>query len=112
MKKNIKEQGTTTEASHTPGPWFVNADNSLLVENKNRLRSIAEIHDHSDTANEELTEEAKANAHLIAAAPEMLEALKHMAAWLNSGVIVDGKRPNLMLSVVNQTIAKATGQGS
>ncbi len=57
----------TTKAErtqHTPGPWFDNGDGTVSTEKE----SIATIHGF-------LTRHV-ANAHLIAAAPELLEACK------------------------------------
>lgn len=62
--------------SHTPGPWQVYADlpstepNWHIVTNASRMRVIANVHIEPGNAMDE------ANARLIAAAPELLEALQ------------------------------------
>lgn len=65
---------TTSEAhaKHTPGPWRFEMENSYykIYENKHDIRIT--------TLNQEVTED-KANAQLIAAAPELLEACKRAA---------------------------------
>jgi hypothetical protein len=103
--KDIKEQAT-----FTPGKWEIET-----YENNGRggyfVRSggtpIAKV---SVIPGSEL-----ANARLIAAAPEMLEALKLALRAINdvlpkvrSSESVDGYR--CVLSDLNQAIAKATGQ--
>lgn len=63
-------------AQHTPGPWQFHADlpsadpNWHIVTNATRMCVVANV--HIEPGNEM----AVANARLIAAAPELLEALK------------------------------------
>lgn len=82
---------------HTPGPWFHNAhpyDNQdeyvLNIEPTDETKSIEFVNSqlatvHRNTNNFSLglyrrtKEEAEANARLIAAAPELLDALKLVA---------------------------------
>ena len=52
---------------HTPGPWEVNADNPTIVDDAYGPLVETGFDDFSRY------EEAKANAHLIAAAPDLLE---------------------------------------
>lgn len=49
--------------------------------------------------------EVEANAHLIAAAPEMLEALKNIIVW------DDGNLPGDLIDIAKQAILKAEGRG-
>lgn len=60
--------------SHTPGPWFCfkNEDGKILI-NDSEIDAfpIAEIYGVQD----------EQNARLIAAAPDLLEALKRLAAY-------------------------------
>jgi hypothetical protein len=62
-------------SEHTPGPWRLNSD-ALLVGNDALKMSIAIAYDSSTAADGVSREEMKANARLIAAAPDLLEALK------------------------------------
>ena len=57
----------TTQTQHTPGPWVSDAHLVLTSDDY----SIATVRSKSLTA-----EETNANAMLMAAAPEMLEALE------------------------------------
>jgi hypothetical protein len=69
---------------HTPGPWVVKG---RLVEAPSRLdlgvaQAIAGMTAGSRGASQITVPEAEANARLIAAAPDMLEALKTIGALL------------------------------
>jgi hypothetical protein len=70
---NTTETKPTPKGAHTPGPWTHKATASLgpqyLVYPEGDSYDIAVIYDHGNT---------EANARLIAAAPELLEALKEM----------------------------------
>jgi hypothetical protein len=59
---------------HTPGPWYVTRHNDLQY-------SISQKETGYDEMIEALDEEDEANAKLIAAAPELLEALKECRKW-------------------------------
>jgi hypothetical protein len=70
---------------HTPGPWVVkeqgNADDyALLVNNEKWVISIRQN-------GEILPPEQNANAHLIAAAPDMLAAMKEFVARVEAGEV-------------------------
>lgn len=56
---------------HTPGPWKVSDTIALQIESAVTKREICDWYVNERTEQEDL-----ANARLIAAAPEMLEALK------------------------------------
>lgn len=60
---------------HTPGPWRLNSD-ALVCGNGDLMMSIAICYDKSSAADGVSRDEMKANARLIAAAPELLAALK------------------------------------
>lgn len=57
------------ETTHTPGPW-INRQNEILGPFKSN-KTICEIPQDKSISNEE----SEANARLISAAPELLEAL-------------------------------------
>lgn len=91
---------------HTPGPWHV-------VEGK-LTKSALEVHANSraicelwrrGNAKTEL-----ANARLIAAAPEMLEALCNFVAWFNKTYPEPSTHPEHEWNIANRVIAKATGE--
>lgn len=81
-------------AKHTPGPWMAAAKPSSIVgwpvvAPRAMGRSICNVTVH---------DEAQGNARLIAAAPDMLAALKHAAANM--------PHPDQM---IDDAIAKAEG---
>lgn len=90
---------------HTPGPWHVVGHGRPLVcggklsRNAIEVRAdngdICELHEHWDEKIE------LANARLIAAAPEMLEALRLVE---NADMVVPADR-----ELIKAAIAKATG---
>jgi hypothetical protein len=70
---------TTQTATHTPGPWEVSQyGDDYGVYDPHRGNDIALVRGTGDDA------ETEANAHLIAAAPALLEALTELVTNLDS----------------------------
>lgn len=100
------------KTTHTPGPWFAGGTTGLrhAIMDKN-LNTLAKVNGGHEL-------EMQANAHLIAAAPEMLEALiimeMHLESQLSGGmrVLQPGEHGafSAMLKVVQKAIAKARGE--
>lgn len=59
-------------AKHTPGPWFVNGPWNIQADTHTEIPVLVA---HIVPLRNENIQERKANAQLMAAAPEMLEAL-------------------------------------
>jgi hypothetical protein len=99
-----------TEARHTPGPWFIGDENNaccdVLLGTEHNLTCNMDRRDNNTCAEVISRAEMLANAHLIAAAPDMLEALKDSREALRRA----GATGELL--VVNAAIAKATGEPS
>ena len=96
---------------HTPGPWTYNlttgAVRSLAEDFSNCRQPV--ICDLRHWPHEDTTYIHPANARLIAAAPDLLEALKNIVVQYN---IVHGIGDMEMQSAIdfaNNAIAKATG---
>lgn len=92
-----------THTKHTPAPWSVEGritgkgfDRSAIVAKT----LIAEVYSEAfkDIENE------KANAHLIAAAPDMYEALKALSDYYELPV------SQSCLDAINNALAKAEGK--
>ena len=73
----------TTQATHTPGPWTISIDRDKYDSSRDVIRVRAEEdRNHPQgpltvaRVNQYLADESVANARLIAAAPDLLEALK------------------------------------
>jgi hypothetical protein len=87
--------------AHTPGPWEarpVPAINTIVIAKAGALHSHAQVVPHAETRPLTLTEREYANARLIAAAPDLLEAC-HSAMRGEPGW---AKR-------IHAAVAKATG---
>ena len=109
----------TKTAQHTPGPWEVMySDTGIGVDPVCDAINARFKHD-----NELMRIEADANAHLIAAAPELLEACKTLIELIDTGYLVrdishDGEpgfairqlEPVMQLRSVVLAIAKAEGE--
>lgn len=68
---------------HTPGPWFITGSMTKYVEARIPGRMIQEVAACGPTAADDgYGEQQMANARLIAAAPDLLEALIEVTASL------------------------------
>ena len=83
-------------AGHTPGPWTVHGQWQASV----RMPNGEGFHVCSDPRH--ASDESKANARLIAAAPDMLAALEEI---MDSGCDCDG------CIMAGNVVAKARGEG-
>jgi hypothetical protein len=88
---------------HTAGPWHIARFEASTVEIRNeRGLIVAEVGDSSV--------EDEADARLIAAAPELLEALDILVANLTNDLECDGHRAedDVRVKLARAAIAKAT----
>jgi hypothetical protein len=102
---------------HTPGPWQF-TDNMYGINNL-RVFGVEDKTGPFNVANCGFGVWSEANAHLIAAAPEMLEALKESLVLLDVSYLdwAWAKTPNANADYifevkerVKEVIAKATGE--
>jgi hypothetical protein len=102
----------TKPTAHTPGPWHAECRDGdmriIAVEDDQR---IARINEDMIDANDmpSYSSEAHANARLIAAAPEMLNALELALVTIRRLAKTDSA--NGTMDVVRAAITKATGTG-
>jgi hypothetical protein len=97
-------------AKHTPGPWEVEDITSQGAMVYRRIKTSKDEPVGSVSAyklSKKRDAEAEANARLIAAAPELLEALEMMIA--DFGDYPASKRPCLAFDLARAAIARATG---
>ena len=87
-------------STHTSGPWHVGS----ATEFRNQIGIEPTI---GCVYGDIKGKETKANARLIAAAPELLEALKRSLSWLSS---YPGGGAINVYDQAQQAIAKATGE--
>ena len=85
------------EAKHTPGPWKATARRVTAPETEGRLALDVQINGGN-------REDNKANARLIAAAPDLLVALQ--------GVVRVADRKTDEFDAARAAIAKATGSAA
>jgi hypothetical protein len=75
----MKTQTETDQTTHTPGPWAFDYDQNY---NRFNLRGKTSFGHFQGWSSDGVTTEAedKANARLIAAAPDLLAALEHIVS--------------------------------
>jgi len=99
----------TTTHTHTSGPWqYVTGedwDGATVQTQGGRIIACCDGCDIPGATKEPTTDEAKANARLIAAAPEMLEALRELCADTYLADPINADR----MSKARAAIAKAEG---
>ena len=109
----------TETTKHTPGPWKWHKDEAMIESAmpnfRNEYEHICDFRTHALNGSYN-----EADAQLIAAAPELLEACEAMVGWFNHPEIrfkmCDGGRGNLgeqsayhrMMQAARHAITKAT----
>jgi hypothetical protein len=100
-------------SKHTPGPWEVTrliAENTQDNDYPGAEVSFREASDHPhDAAIQIWSERAEADAHLIAAAPDLLEALRDLRDACHSAYQRGSMDPEPFVRAGN-VIAKAEGR--
>ena len=85
----------------TPGPWTISTENDVCTQIDGEYHAVC-----TDQFCYSSDDEKKANAHLIAAAPDLYEALQVMVDYCNAecgSKIYPGHQ-------ANQALAKARGE--
>ena len=99
-------------AEHTPGPWIVVGSGFMVSTCANHKRCQA----IDATRSGYTRDEDNANAHLIAAAPELLAALKEIAKgkgeFSRDPLEHASNTIDSMKAIANAAIAKAQGKES
>ncbi len=96
----------TTKTKHTPGPWIhlkKGYEYEILCNKRNDV--LADVYDHFKNKNES---ELEANARLIAAAPELLEACKRALQQLDESLPTD-EGNKMAVKRCKDAISKAEG---
>ena len=94
---------------HTQGPWLVGVENggggnNVVAMSGLRVAHTAEVVFFGDGPSIS-TDEAKANARLIAAAPALLDAIERTLEHFADGL------PDHLVDEFKECVAKATGGG-
>ncbi len=101
--------------AHTPGPWRVDDTGARIVSEPPPLVYIgvayAPVWSPAPLAETDpKTTEWEANARLMAAAPDMLAALRRVERWLHDPAELEAVNELELLAVVRAAIAKAEGR--
>lgn len=103
----------TQEQKYTPGPWAISRNTSMSVVGKND-RPVCSTGGYQDNRVDSsvLLAENEANARLIAAAPDLYEALKEADAELETLACAMGLTSELVAVCerVKAALAKAEGK--
>lgn len=106
-------------SKYTKGPWvldeFSDEQWDICIEREEDFLVICEMTSAIESSTTKLTAEDKANARLIAAAPELLEALQQAVGSLEWAASVIGDIPPKCdyierIEEAKAIIAKATGE--
>lgn len=98
-------------SKHTPGPWNIGTKNGARVWSENGETLIADA-DVSESLRKEIK---KANARLIAAAPELLEMLCTALPFIEDAELDPAYKAGHVAAISEQIralIAKATGDAT
>lgn len=101
-------------SKHTKGPWQVAKDGSIgSIETVNGNKPIGHSFQTQPTRRPEDHEERIANAYVMAAGPDLLEALKEAYQHINGGSgIKQGMEWKAMYDKIGAAIAKAEGEST
>jgi hypothetical protein len=103
--------GGMPPVGHTPGPWDVYA--GTMIEREGMLlATVPESSQMCPPDGRDMFWETRANARLIAAAPELLEALEDCVESLSRLRNADGAYRVTCLQQVRAAIAKAKGKAT
>lgn len=119
----LEPQSTPVRSKHTPGPWhydswkYINPGTGaidrtvpVVVTAKFRIAEMASDEGNDNPYTIPLSE-AEANARLIAAAPDLLEACKQIkAAYAHLTPYEHGEEAEKALDAIDAAIAKAEGR--
>ena len=99
--------------THTPGPWVNRTVGDPTNKSGGQIYAgkvnVATCHFGSHDTPE--YDDYKANARLIAAAPELLDALKKIVAWHDCFPPTSGEEDLPIISQARSAIAQAEGRG-
>ena len=97
----------TTQTTHTPGPWKEKRKLAIYSADDEPICAVFPAETEGQSA---------ADAHLIAAAPDLLEALRGSVEWLrtlreeNEAAVIESAPDGFSLCDAEAIIAKAEGR--
>ena len=107
------------ETKHTPGPWELTTRGTNIsgvhvactIYMQNGGTVDLQSQEHLGRSDALLADECVANARLIAAAPDLLEALQRLSGQCDR-MLLPGQKPTSAEQNARDVIAKATGEKS
>lgn len=93
------------KTQHTPGPWIFDADNYNLTNKKGEI-----VFGEDGSQDMRLISPSKENARLIAAAPDLLEALEKMIWILDLNELPSGQGIQKAFFDAKKILKKARGE--
>lgn len=99
----------STQTKWTPGPWRIDEANRTLVARLvgGEYEYICSVDPEEFSVSDMTDEENRANATLIAAAPELYEALEDLLGYFRSGNAVDVERATIKANAPEVLAARA-----
>ena len=99
---------------HTPGPWKVFTDDFWTVGVESETAIIADhLYESNDETIKDILSELEANARLIAAAPDLLDTLKHIGKlYQTTDTIINKKDFRNCLVTINAMAQRAIKQAT
>ena len=97
---------TNTKATHTPGPWIVKRGAWEFTIGNESSKPSARLHDFMVAKTPENSMHSEADAHLIAAAPDLLAACENADKEL---ALLGWDKDNSVRWDLRAAIAKAKG---
>lgn len=91
--------------SHTPGPWSISTISDTIINGDRRPLGFV----YAPAVESSFLQQARADARLIAAAPELLQSVREILGWyIEGGHAV----PRIYIDRANAAIAKAEGRSN
>ena len=98
----------TPKSRHTPGPWHIINEKTIIGADSPRQGYVADVNLHRSSDNGE--PDGFANAALIAAAPELLEALRLIGCQSVGDDWTYQQAYEFIKATARKAIAKAEGR--
>lgn len=99
------------ENKHTPGPWIVDSWSSSGWSVRSKIGlAISSKRYRNELTGQEYRDEMLANAHLIAAAPDLLDALENCVARMIEAQEASGYPHAITILEAQDAIRKAKGE--
>lgn len=113
MNTNTQSTPKPAQVGHTPGPWTYDGMWSLIMAGKYEIAAIHCARTIEDTRKRKRIDETQANARLIAAAPDLLNACKAICRELEYAFGGHSQMPEMEAKFYEQAqtaISRAEGR--